>query len=150
MKAGFSEGRFKKLTFPTATLMYQEVGKQGCMDPYDFSALRRELVSQGFMIHYLQEEQKKRWEELRAIEQDLEKLQADPGYQQFLNLVEKLRNEPVAEQVRERRSRAKRLAVVGLGDSHHLDSSFGAVTLSEGPYRNIPERTPVCGGGKEP
>ena len=50
------------------------------------------------MIYYLQEEQKKRWEELRALERDLEKLQADPKYQQLLKLVEKMKNEPVAEQ----------------------------------------------------
>ena len=51
------------------------------MNPYDFSAMQRESVSQEFTIHYLQEEQKKRWEELKAPEQDLEKLQADPTHQ---------------------------------------------------------------------
>jgi len=66
------------------------------MDPYDFSALRRELVYQEFMIYYLQEEQKKRWEELRALERDLEKLRANPKYQQLLKLVEKLKSEPTA------------------------------------------------------
>jgi biopolymer transport protein ExbB/TolQ len=95
------------------------------MDPYDFSALRRELVYQEFMIHYLQEEQKKRWEELRALERDLEKLRTDPKYQQLLKLVEKLKSEPVAEQVRARRSRAKRAkrsAVSRLPDSNHVDA----------------------------
>jgi len=29
------------------------------MDTYDFSEIRRELVYQEFMIHYLEEEQKK-------------------------------------------------------------------------------------------
>ena len=96
------------MTSTTVTPLYQEVVKHGGMDPYDFSALRRELVYQEFMIHYLQEEQKKRWEELRALERDLEKLQADPKYQQLLKLVEKMKNEPVAEQVRARRSHAKR------------------------------------------
>ena len=62
------------------------------MDSNDFSAMRKELFYQEFMIRYLQEEQKKRWEELRilqekqkkwldelkAMEQDLEKLRADP------------------------------------------------------------------------
>jgi hypothetical protein len=60
------------------------------------------------MIHYLQEEQKKRWEELHAIERDLEKLKADPKYQQLLKLVEKIKSKEVAEQVQARRSRAKR------------------------------------------
>ena len=70
--------------------------------------MKRELVYQKFMIHYLQEEQKKRWEEQRALERNLEKLKADPKYQQLLNFVEKIKSEPVAEQVRARRSRAKR------------------------------------------
>jgi len=78
------------------------------MDPYDFTALMRELVYQEFMIHYIQEEQKKRWEELRALEQRLEELKASPGYQRLMALVEKLKSEPVAEPVRARRSRAKR------------------------------------------
>jgi hypothetical protein len=81
------------------------------MDTYDFSSMKRELAYQEFMIRYLQEEQKKRWEELRALEQNLEKLKADPKYQQLLKLVEKLKSEPVAEQVRAQRSRAKRSAV---------------------------------------
>ena len=109
----------------TGTPIYQEVGKHGCMDPNDFSALRRELVYQEFMIHYLQEEQKKRWEELRAIEQDLEKLQADPKYQQLVKLVEKMKSEPVAEQVRARRSRAKRAtrsAEIGHLCTDHMDA----------------------------
>jgi len=61
------------------------------MDPYDFSAMRRELVYQEFMIHNLQEEEKKRWEELHALERDLEKLREDPKYQQLLKLVENSR-----------------------------------------------------------
>ncbi|MCX5855919.1 MAG: hypothetical protein NTZ24_15355 [Deltaproteobacteria bacterium] len=77
------------------------------MDTYDFSSMRRELFYQEFMIHYLQEEQKKRWEELRAIERNLEKLEADPKFQQLLKLLEKLKGEPVAVQVRAQRSRAK-------------------------------------------
>jgi len=113
------------MTSTTVTPLYQEVVKHGGMDPYDFSALRRELVYQEFMIHYLQEEQKKRWEELRALERDLEKLQADPKYQQLLKLVEKMKNEPVAEQVRARRrhtKRATRAAVNGIPDSNHVDA----------------------------
>jgi len=85
------------------------------MDPYDFSALRRELVYQEFMIHYLQEEQKKRWEELRALEQRLEELKASPGYQRLLALVEKLKSVPVAEPVRARRSCAKRATRAAAG-----------------------------------
>ena len=88
--------------------LYLHFRLQGIMDPYDFSAMKRELVYQEFMIHYLQEEQKKRWEELHAIERDLEKLKADPKYQQLLKLVEKIKSKEVAEQVQARRSRAKR------------------------------------------
>ena len=54
------------------------------------------MFYQEFIIHYLQEEQKKRWEELHAIERDLEKLKADPKYQQLLKLVEKIKSKPVA------------------------------------------------------
>jgi hypothetical protein len=78
------------------------------MDTYDVSSMKRELVYQEFMIHYLQEEQKKRWEELRALERNLEKLKADPKYQQLLKFVEKIKKEPVAENVLARQSRVKR------------------------------------------
>jgi hypothetical protein len=88
--------------------LYHHFRLQGIMDLYDFSAMKRELVYQEFMIHYLQEEQKKRWEELHAIERDLEKLKANPKYQQLLKLVEKIKSKEVAEQVQARRSRAKR------------------------------------------
>lgn len=47
--------------FPT------KIWKMGYMDPYNFSDMRRELVYQEFMLHYLQEEQKKRWEKLNEI-----------------------------------------------------------------------------------
>ena len=41
------------------------------MDTYDFSEIRRELDYQEFMIRYLQEEQKKRGEELDQIKKIL-------------------------------------------------------------------------------
>jgi Na+/phosphate symporter len=94
------------------------------MDPYDFSAMRRELAYQEFMIHYLQEEQKKRWEELRDLERNLEKLddlkqelvklQNDPKFKKLVELLEKSQSKPVAEQVRVPRrctKRARRSAV---------------------------------------
>ena len=37
------------------------------MNTYDYSEIRRELDYQEFMIPYLQEEQKKRWEYLDEI-----------------------------------------------------------------------------------
>ena len=78
------------------------------MNSYDFSALRRELIYHDFMIHYLQEEQKKRWEELRDFEKRLERLKADPAFRKLVELAERMKEEPVAEQARARRSRAKR------------------------------------------
>jgi hypothetical protein len=55
------------------------------MDKIYFPSLERELVYQRFMIYYLQEEQKKRREELNEIKQNLVK---------FKNDLEKLRNNP--------------------------------------------------------
>jgi|GEM_PF-4548537 hypothetical protein len=66
------------------------------MDPYDYSAMRRELVYQEFMIRYLQEEQKKRWEELHELEQQLEELKADPVFRKLMELAESMKGEPVA------------------------------------------------------
>ncbi|MDO8871175.1 MAG: hypothetical protein Q7V05_00380, partial [Methanoregula sp.] len=60
-----------------------------CMDTYDFSAIERELRYQDFMIHYLQDEQKKRREELDKIERDLAKLQNDPKFIILVNLAAK-------------------------------------------------------------
>jgi hypothetical protein len=56
------------------------------------------LFYQEFIIHYLQEEQKKRWEELKALDRSLEKLQFDPKIKKLLKLVVKSQSEPVAEQ----------------------------------------------------
>ena len=77
------------------------------MDPYDYSAMRRELIYQEFMIHYLQEEQKKRWEELHELERTLEKLQADPKFKKMIELAEKMKNESVEKPVQVRRKRTK-------------------------------------------
>lgn len=67
------------------------------MDPYDYSAMRRELVYQEFMIRYLQEEQKKRWEELHELELQLENLKADPKFKKIIELAESMKGGPVAE-----------------------------------------------------
>jgi hypothetical protein len=66
------------------------------MDKSDFSDIERELRYQDFMIRYLQEEQKKRREELNELEQkmlelkliqdDLDRLQKDPRFQKLINL----------------------------------------------------------------
>ncbi len=51
--------------------------------------MRRELVYQEFTIRYLQEEQKKRWEELDAIKRDLTKLKNDPKFKKLIELAAK-------------------------------------------------------------
>jgi hypothetical protein len=66
------------------------------MDKSDFSDIERELRYQDFMIRYLQEEQKKRREELNELEQkmlelkviqdDLDRLQKDPRFQKLIKL----------------------------------------------------------------
>jgi len=66
------------------------------MDKSDFSDIERELRYQDFMIRYLQEEQKKRREELNELEQkmlelkviqeDLDQLQKDPRFQKLIKL----------------------------------------------------------------
>jgi DeoR/GlpR family transcriptional regulator of sugar metabolism len=66
------------------------------MDKDDFSAMRRELFYQEFMIRYLQDEQKRRWEELNELERvsneikrDLERLQNDPSFKKLVKLAAK-------------------------------------------------------------
>jgi hypothetical protein len=90
------------------------------MDPYDFSAIRRELFYQEFMIHYLQEEQKKRWEELNELKrklselnifrENLEQLRNDPRFKELVELAEKEKHKTSrsAKQVRVRRRCTKR------------------------------------------
>jgi hypothetical protein len=66
------------------------------MDKSDFFDIERELRYQDFMIRYLQEEQKKRREELNELEQkmlelkviqeDLDQLQKDPRFQKLIKL----------------------------------------------------------------
>ncbi len=41
------------------------------------------------MIHYLQQEQKKRFEELREIERRIEKLKLNPKFKKLIELAEK-------------------------------------------------------------
>jgi hypothetical protein len=56
------------------------------MNKDDFSAMRRELFYQEFMLHYLQDEQKKRWEELDEIKRNLAKLKEEfPNLEQNLS-----------------------------------------------------------------
>lgn len=57
---------------------------------YDLSDLRREMVMQGFMIMYLQEEQKKRWEELEQIKQKIKELQNDPQFNRVRELIREM------------------------------------------------------------
>ena len=69
------------------------------MEKPDFSDIKRELRYQDFMIHYLQEEQKKRQEELDSLwkrleklqkmKGDLERLQSDP---KFKKLIKNMKN----------------------------------------------------------
>ncbi|MFZ1897831.1 hypothetical protein [Methanoregula sp.] len=90
------------------------------MDKSDFSDIERELRYQEFMIRYLQEEQKKRWEELHEIErkmseldiirENLEQLKNDPRFKKLVELAEKEKHKTSrsAEQVRVRRRCTKR------------------------------------------
>ena len=59
------------------------------MDKYDYSAIERELALQKIVIQYLQEEQKKRWEELDQINKDLKKLENNPKFKKLVKLAAK-------------------------------------------------------------
>jgi len=59
------------------------------MDKYDYSAIERELALQKIVIQYLQEEQKKRWEELDQIKKDLKKLENNPKFKKLVKLAAK-------------------------------------------------------------
>jgi len=59
------------------------------MDKYDYSAIERELALQKILIQYLQEEQKKRWEELDQINKDLKKLENNPKFKKLVKLAAK-------------------------------------------------------------
>jgi len=71
------------------------------MEKPDFSDIRRELRYQDFMIHYLQEEQKKRqkeldslWQRLEKLQEmkgDLERLESDPKFKNLIKLTKKRR-----------------------------------------------------------
>jgi len=98
----FKKGPLGRSSFTTITALYLDFGATRFMDPDTISAIRRELFYHDFMLHYLQEEQKKRSEELRILEekqkkwldelktmeQDLEKLRADPKIKKLLELAE--------------------------------------------------------------
>jgi hypothetical protein len=58
------------------------------MDKSDFAAIDRELRYQDFMIRYLQEEQKKRWQELNELERRLERIMETAGK------LDRLKNDP--------------------------------------------------------
>jgi len=67
------KGPVKRSGFTTITALYLDFRRTRFMDSDGISAMRRELFYQEFMIHYLQEEQKKRWEELRRLEEKQKK-----------------------------------------------------------------------------
>ena len=59
------------------------------MANYDLSDLRREMVMQEFILMYLQEEQKKRREEIEKIKRDLAELQKNPKFKELLKIMGK-------------------------------------------------------------
>jgi hypothetical protein len=79
--------------------MFEKINENGdrmeYMANYDLSDLRRETVMQGFMIMYLQEEQKKRQEELDQIERNLSKMRNDPKFKELLKIMGKNLNPTV-------------------------------------------------------
>ena len=95
------------------------------MNPSDFADIRRELLLHDLLLHYLQDEQKKRWEELHEVQkqheelntliqtqaeevreliQKNEKLMQDPRVKELVQLLLKMKTKETAGP----RSRAKR------------------------------------------